>query len=518
MLALKIKAAACLALVAATLPAPAQAAPEAGWGGDGLAWTTTAVAPGVEVRSGVLQRPTAPYWTVTVAAPATNVLTGAATVAEVGSAEWASAMADRLAAAGFPARQEVVRWPSYTDTPRGVAGVRVRTGKFATQAEAQTTVTALRAAGFPTATAAWTGYDVDQAPDAERVHVAVVDPRAFRGSVAASHGETVATREKTSTLASKLGALVAVNGGFFVTSDADGYQGVPAGLAAYDGRLESLSAGSRAALVLGPGPARIANLTSTVTVRSGGAAHAVEGVNRKPGVLRNCGRPGAVPTTAPRQDFTCTSADELVLFTDAFGAALPAGAGTQVVLDASGVVVSAGARGGVLLPGQSAVQGIGASADWLAAHAVVGQRLLVDSRVREASGFPTVTPRSVVSAAPLLLRDGRLAVDAATEGVLDPRDLSFGYAWSQQRQPRTMAGIDARGRLLLVTVDGRQPGVSEGVTLVEGARLMRSLGAVDALNLDGGGSSAMVVAGAVVNKPSDAAGERAVGDVVAVLP
>jgi len=81
-----------------------------------------------------------------------------------------------------------------------------------------------------------------------------------------------------------------------------------------------------------------------------------------------------------------------------------------------------------------------------------------------------------------------------------------------------MAGIDARGRLLLVTVDGRQPGVSEGVTLVEGARLMRSLGAVDALNLDGGGSSAMVVAGAVVNKPSDAAGERAVGDVVAVLP
>ncbi|GHE79743.1 lipoprotein [Amycolatopsis deserti] len=516
MLALKIKAVAGLALVAATLPAPASAASEPGWGGDGLRWTTTVVAPGVEVRSGVLERPTAPYWTVTVAAPATNVLTGAATVADLGTAEWAASTAERLAAAGYPARQEVVRWPSYADTPGGVEGVRVRTGRYGTQAEAAAVVSALRAAGFPTATAAWTGYDVDQAPDAERVHVAVIDPRAFRGTVEASHGETIAAREKTSALASKLGALVAVNGGFFITSDNDGYQGAPAGLAAYDGRLESLSAGSRAALVLGPGPAHIANLTSTVTVRAGSAAHAVEGINRKPGVLRNCGRPNAVPTTAPRQDFTCTSSDELVLFTDAFGAALPTGPGTQVVLDANGAVVSAGPRGGVLQPGQTAVQGIGAAASWLAAHA--GSRLVVDSRVREASGSPTVTPRSVVSAAPLLLRDGRLAVDAATEGVVDPRDLSFGYAWSQQRQPRTMAGIDARGRLLLVTVDGRQPGVSEGLTLVEGARLMRALGAVEAMNLDGGGSSAMVVSGAVVNKPSDATGERAVGDVVAVLP
>ena len=54
------------------------------------------------------------------------------------------------------------------------------------------------------------------------------------------------------------------------------------------------------------------------------------------------------------------------------------------------------------------------------------------------------------------------AIDAATEGVLDPKDLSFAYGWAEQRQPRTMAGIDARGRLLLVTVDGRRPGVSEG--------------------------------------------------------
>ena len=70
----------------------------------------------------------------------------------------------------------------------------------------------------------------------------------------------------------------------------------------------------------------------------------------------------------------------------------------------------------------------------------------------------------------------------------------------------------ADGRLLLVTVDGRRPGWSAGVTLPEAARVMRSLGARDALNLDGGGSSAMVVRGELVSRPSDRSGERAVSD------
>jgi exopolysaccharide biosynthesis protein len=67
-------------------------------------------------------------------------------------------------------------------------------------------------------------------------------------------------------------------------------------------------------------------------------------------------------------------------------------------------------------------------------------------------------------------------------------------------------------------VDGRQPGVSEGVTLEEGARLMQSLGAVDAMNLDGGGSTAMALNGVLANHPSDSTGERADGDAVVVLP
>ena len=86
------------------------------------------------------------------------------------------------------------------------------------------------------------------------------------------------------------------------------------------------------------------------------------------------------------------------------------------------------------------------------------------------------------------------------------------------RQPRTLAGVRADGRLLLVTIDGRRPGWSAGVTLAEAARVMRSLGAREALNLDGGGSTAMAVRGRVVSRPSDPAGERPVSDALVVLP
>ncbi|WP_432011177.1 phosphodiester glycosidase family protein [Streptomyces cucumeris] len=188
--------------------------------------------------------------------------------------------------------------------------------------------------------------------------------------------------------------------------------------------------------------------------------------------------------------------------------------GARVVLDADGRVVSAGARGGTVPDGGSVLQGIGTAADWLTARGRPGQRIALTETIRDTSGrrVRLDDDDSVVSAAPTLVEDGRIAVDAAAEGTLDPRDPAFGYAWSNARQPRTMAGIDGRGRLLLVTVDGRQPGVSAGFTLLEGARFMRSLGAREALNLDGGGSSAMAVDGALVNV------ERAVGDTVQVLP
>ncbi|MGW2936992.1 phosphodiester glycosidase family protein [Streptomyces sp. NPDC001156] len=522
---LLVSAAAVLAVVAsggvwgtAQAAAPGPAAPAR----DAIKWTTQTIAPGVQVRSATIDRADAkPAWTVTVQAATIGRLSGAATWAAVGPQSWADATARQLSADGFAPRVETVRWPDYADTPHGVMGQRVRIGSYASQTDAQSAAQAVIAAGFHAAVD-WTGYDADQPADRENVHVAVIDPHAFTGTVEGTHNGNVAQRVTTSTIAAKLGSLVGVNAGFFVTADADGIQGTQSGLSADHGELESMAAGSRAALIINDGGrrARVANLTTTVTAHAGPDSYRAQGINRVPGLVRDCGRPGVTPSELPWQDVTCHTADDLVLFTGEFGAPLPTGPGRQVVLDAAGRVVSAGNRGGFVAANCTVLQGIGSAADWLAAHARTGQRIDVQEVIRDTAGKRVKLDGddSIVSAAPTLVRHGRASIDAATEGVVDPKDLSFGYAWANVRQPRTMAGVDAKGRLILATVDGRRTGGSEGFTLQEAAAFMRSLGTVDALNLDGGGSTAMAVNGVLVNNPSDATGERPVGGTIQVLP
>jgi exopolysaccharide biosynthesis protein len=485
-------------------------------------WTTQIVAPGVQVSSlSVRDAAAAPSWTVTVQEPTTSRLTGAATFAEVGPQAWADAAAAQLSAAGFTPRVERVQWPDYSDTPHGLMGLRVRVGSYPTNAAAQSAAQAISAAGFHTSVE-WTGYDVQQAADVENIHIAVIDPRAFTGTVEGTHDGDVAQRETTSSVAAKLGSLVATNAGFFVTSNSDGVQGTQSGLGVYGGELESMASGSRAALVIEDGGEkfRVANLSSTLTVRADKATYQAQGVNRVPGIVRDCGRPGATPTTHSVQDVDCYETNDLVLFTTQFAAPLPTGAGTQAVLDSAGRVVSVGARGGAVPVGGTVLQGIGTASAWLQANARVGHRIGIDETVRDAQGHRVGLGAgdSIVSAAPVLVQGSAVAIDAAAEGVVDPLDLSYNYAWANIRQPRTMAGVDAHGRLILVTVDGRQTAGSEGFTLEEAARFMRELGAVQALNLDGGGSTAMAVNGKLVNNTSDATGERAVGDTIQVLP
>lgn len=84
-------------------------------------------------------------------------------------------------------------------------------------------------------------------------------------------------------------------------------------------------------------------------------------------------------------------------------------------------------------------------------------------------------------------------------------------SFAAERHPRTAVGFDPhRDVLWIVVVDGRQPEHSAGMTLPELAALMEALGAEDSINLDGGGSSIMVVRGETVSRPSDAEGERPV--------
>ncbi len=87
-----------------------------------------------------------------------------------------------------------------------------------------------------------------------------------------------------------------------------------------------------------------------------------------------------------------------------------------------------------------------------------------------------------------------------------------------RRHPRTGVGVTADGTLLLVVVDGRSRR-SVGMTLRRFARTLADLGAVDAVNLDGGGSTTMWIAGrGVVNRPSDPGGERGVVNALLLLP
>jgi exopolysaccharide biosynthesis protein len=100
---------------------------------------------------------------------------------------------------------------------------------------------------------------------------------------------------------------------------------------------------------------------------------------------------------------------------------------------------------------------------------------------------------------------------------VEPAGPSFYYGWVHKRNPRTVAGVDARGRLVLITADGRSTD-SLGLSIPETAAVAKSLGLRQAMNLDGGGSTTMVVNGSVLNSPSDAAGERPIGDALLLLP
>ncbi len=111
------------------------------------------------------------------------------------------------------------------------------------------------------------------------------------------------------------------------------------------------------------------------------------------------------------------------------------------------------------------------------------------------------TPIEAMGAGPMLVRAGRLHVTSDEEG--------FGSTSIPNVHPRTAAGVTAAGDLILMVVDGRQD-ASRGVDLEELGRLMLEAGAVEALNLDGGGSSTLVVQGRLINRPTGGTFERQV--------
>ena len=93
----------------------------------------------------------------------------------------------------------------------------------------------------------------------------------------------------------------------------------------------------------------------------------------------------------------------------------------------------------------------------------------------------------------------------------------IGVVFLRSRHPRTFVAVNREStRLYLCTVDGRQDG-SVGMSFGEMAEFLLAVGAWEAVNLDGGGSTTMVVQGKVVNAPSDKTGERGVANTLQVI-
>jgi hypothetical protein len=526
-----------LAMVALALVAPpAVAAPPAlqtvaalgnalPLGPAGLEETTTTrtLQPGVTLTR-IVRGHTDPsaVWTVEVAIPpgsgSPDPDAPPAAISDEGDAR---AAADRLQAAGLDSRVEKVSTPPLADFS-GDLGWRVRVGETATKAAADAIRQQVIAAGYGGSSiyTGWDGEPDDVAGSTGPWHVDVltIDPRTFSGRLEATYGPDLEQRETTSQLAALTGADTAVNAGFFVLDPAAGAPGDPAGVAAYDGRLVSEPIAGRPALVVRDDARR----TSIVRLRWHGevAGLRLDGLDRVPGLIRNCGGIGDTPTDLPRHDYTCTDPDELVAFDSAYGTRTPSGPGAEVMLDSSSRVIAIrSVRGATIPAGGRTLQGTGAKADALLAVAHLGRKMAVRATLIDECGrpMPTSPATSIVNGGPELVRDGRLHATPAADGMVHPGDPSFYYGWVHKRNPRTFAGIDATGRTVLITADGRSTS-SLGLGIAETAAVARSLGLRNAMNLDGGGSTTMVQDGAVINVPSDATGERPVGDALVVLP
>jgi hypothetical protein len=272
--------------------------------------------------------------------------------------------------------------------------------------------------------------------------------------------------ETVAEMASRYGATAAINGGYFSGGT---YAGVSANHFAINKRIFG-TAEDHSALVLceetkGVERAAVGMAGFEGTVKTPrGATFRINGVNRE------------------------RRAQELILYTPDLGPSTLTKGGFEVSLSAKGQVLATSDAGNTPIPvGGKVLSGSGGAADWLRQAVTKDRKLQIDTRLVSDASCPML---DLIGGGPRIVRNGQ-------------PDLSeTGFRHANVRHPRTVAGIQADGTILFVILDGRRLN-SVGMTLAELANLMIHLGAVEAVNLDGGGSSTMWAAGHVWNTPSD---------------
>jgi exopolysaccharide biosynthesis protein len=452
------------------------------------------------------------------------------TVASVKDRDTAVKMTDLLKKAGLDARMEILNERAPDDPSMGPLGYRVRVGFFNDKASATEMVNKIKNANIVVngsklgGSVQYSGEDGDATTGPWEVRILTIDPKQYHGELQVALATPDGTGSETvSSIVKRTGALIGTNASYFVTKDSNGTAGDVAGLSMINGRLVSEAVNNTGSFILsnpnGQG-AKIEKLSSEISVHSSdGSSKIIDGINRKPGLILNCGGVNDTPTNQPKHDFLCTDSDEIVYFTKDFGQSADAGIGVQVTLDKNGKVLSvAEERGGTIPEEGTLLQGIGKGADWLRLHAKVGSKLKIDQEVKTADGKPLKINKqtSIVSGGPILLKDGKPVVDATAEGF-NWSESTFYYDFGVRRHPRTIAGTTPDGKIIIVVADGRLPGVAAGLNFKEEVELMKSLGVSDAVNLDGGGSSTFIGPDGLRGHPSDGQ-ERPTGDALLVMP
>ena len=285
--------------------------------------------------------------------------------------------------------------------------------------------------------------------------------------------------EEVSQIAKRMEAIAAVNGAFFAGT------GRPLGLFMIDGQLMSEPYAKRTALGIGPNIAVMDQVdfegTVTVSLEEGLEVAAVQGLNR------------------PRLQ------DELIVYTSHHGTKTNTNAWGHEVIVRDGVVTQIQTGNSTIPPDGFVLSAHGVQKEFLA-KLRIGDPVAVSFQLNPA--WDELGVNQIIGGGPRLVRDGKLHITGEEE--LFQNDILVG------RAPRTAIGITADHKLLLVTVNGRQPNISVGMTLTELGNLLIELGAQQAMNLDGGGSTTMVIRNLVLNLPSDGK-ERPVGNAIVLV-
>lgn len=332
--------------------------------------------------------------------------------------------------------------------------------------------------------------EIDKTP--VRVNLLRLDLTKVRLDVVHAMDAAIGT-EKTSSIATRHGAFAAINAGFF-RLDSSLFAGDASGVLMINKEFFSESYAGRAALMI----ANLADCTE-VSIERTNIADVIEVGGRIFDVGRNRER----------------KTDDIVLYSNSFNyTTLTDSNGIEIFIEAGRVTKIVDRKGSNKIPPDGYIlSASGAKRAELLTFIQTGAKIVQYVRqsnpTDQSAGTLFRIAEDIVGGVPQLIKNGKIEITWEQE--------KSSKAFVETKHPRTAVAKLKDGKFLMVTVDGRSES-SGGISLEELAKFLLELGATDAMNLDGGGSTTMFVDGKVVNKPSDKEGERRVSDAILVFP